>query len=86
MMDTTDASRQQILTRLESLLKEVCDDCQTGPAVDADAPLSSLGVDSLTLMLLLDRAAKEFDVEWGSDTPAEAVGSLAAIADFVARG
>lgn len=75
---------QQILTRLETMLNEVWDQHPPG-AVSATAPLVSLGVDSLTLALLLEKVGKEFEVDWATETsPGEAI-SLRYLADLVAR-
>jgi acyl carrier protein len=82
-MVVRDADRQQIITRLVAMVREVRDEALADLVIDADAPLSDLGIDSLGLVLLLDRVAREFDVEWGPDTAAQSVGSLRAIADFV---
>ncbi|MFL6117943.1 MAG: phosphopantetheine-binding protein [Catenulispora sp.] len=76
-----------VLARLETLLDEVWD---TRPAdrsapVDHDLPLPSLGIDSLTLILLLDRVGSEFGIDWEHEPEAAAVGSLRSLADLVVR-
>lgn len=72
-----------VLARIELILKKVCADCPADSALDRDAPLPSLGIDSITLVFLLDAVAAEFHITWDSRTPAGSVSSLHALADFV---
>lgn len=74
-----------VLTRLEMLLDELWDQRPAGGAIPATATLVSLGVDSLTLALLLEKAGKEFEIDWTTDTgPGEAI-SLRYLAELVVR-
>jgi clorobiocin biosynthesis protein CloN1 len=76
---------EHVLTRLEMLLNDVWDQRPAGAATSATAPLVSLGVDSLTLALLLEKVGREFHIDWTADTrPGEAI-SLRSIADIALR-
>jgi clorobiocin biosynthesis protein CloN1 len=75
---------EHVLTRLETLLDDVWDQRPAGAATSVTAPLVSLGVDSLTLALLLEKVGKEFDVDWTETRPGEAI-SLRSLADIVLR-
>ncbi|WP_179166673.1 acyl carrier protein [Streptomyces sp. CB03238] len=83
-MEKTEAVH--VLARLESLLREVWDEPPAGEPVDRDASLFSLGVDSLTLVILLDRIESEFRVAWDPDNPPGAFSSLCSLAELVAAG
>ncbi|MEU7603919.1 phosphopantetheine-binding protein [Streptomyces sp. NPDC040724] len=74
---------EHVLTRLEALLAEVWDDLPDGTPVPRDASLLSLGVDSLTLTILLDRLENEFRVAWDADRPPSAFSSLLSLAESV---
>ncbi|MGA8117479.1 MAG: acyl carrier protein [Actinocatenispora sp.] len=84
-METHDPEAERVLARLESMLTEVWDQRPTGVPVDSDASLLSLGVDSLTLVLLLDKVEAEFRVDWDTSAPPGAFSSLRSIANFVAE-
>jgi len=75
----------QILDRLCALLEELWDERPAGRLIDADAPLTGLGVDSLTLVLLLDRIAQEFGVDWEQAAAAGVGGSLHSLAELIAQ-
>ncbi|MEU9165459.1 phosphopantetheine-binding protein [Streptomyces sp. NPDC048424] len=74
---------EHVLTRLESLLVEVWDELPDGTPVPHDVSLLDLGVDSLTLTILLDRLENEFRVEWDADRPPSAFSSLLSLAESV---
>lgn len=76
---------EHVLTRLEMLLNDVWDQRPAGAATSATAPLVSLGVDSLTLALLLEKVSREFHIEWTADTRPDGVISLRSLADLVLR-
>lgn len=76
---------EHVLTRLEMLLNDVWDHRPAGVATSATAPLVSLGVDSLTLALLLDKVGREFHINWTADTSPDGAISLRSIADLVLR-
>jgi len=76
---------EHVLARLETLLNEVWDQRPAGAAMSATAPLVSLGVDSLTLALLLEKVGKEFEIDWTTDTSPGEVISLRSLADLVVR-
>jgi acyl carrier protein len=76
---------RHVLDRLCELLDEVWDERPAGREIDADAPLTGFGVDSLTLVLLLDRVAQEFGVDWERAAGAGAAGSLRSLAELIAR-
>jgi clorobiocin biosynthesis protein CloN1 len=73
---------EHALTRLEVILGEVWDEHLGGP-IDCDASLLSVGVDSLTLVILLDRVENEFRTEWDPDKPPSAFSSLRSLAESV---
>ncbi|WP_329173245.1 phosphopantetheine-binding protein [Streptomyces sp. NBC_01477] len=75
----------RVLARLDSLLREVWDDLPAGAPVDRDASFRSLGVDSLTLVLLLDKVGAEFDIDWETEASPGAASSLRSILDLVVR-
>ncbi|MQY04648.1 flavin reductase [Actinomadura macrotermitis] len=79
-MSTKGAELEHVLDRLRSLLKEVWDEHPADLPVDGDATLLSLGVDSLTLVSLLDRVEAEFHTAWDPDDPPDAYSSLRSIA------
>lgn len=76
---------EHVLTRLEMLLNDVWDQRPAGAATSATAPLASLGVDSLTLALLLEKVGREFHIDWTVDTRPGGAISLRSIADLVLR-
>ncbi|MFI9566655.1 phosphopantetheine-binding protein [Streptomyces rishiriensis] len=76
---------EHVLTRLEMLLNDVWDQRPAGVAMSATAPLVSLGVDSLTLALLLDNVGREFHIDWTADTRLGGAISLRSLADLVLR-
>ncbi|MET8945693.1 phosphopantetheine-binding protein [Streptomyces sp. NPDC004542] len=84
-MVTGHTELEHVLTRLETLLNDVWDQRPADVTVSATAPLVSLGVDSLTLALLLDNVGKEFHIDWTSGTRLDGAVSLRAIADLVLR-
>jgi hypothetical protein len=73
------------LARLESILAEVWDEHPAGGPVDCEASLMSLGVDSVTLVTLLDRAAGELGFGWDPDNPPGAHSSLRSIVNSLPR-
>jgi clorobiocin biosynthesis protein CloN1 len=75
----------QILDRLCALLEELWDERPAGRLIDTDAPLTGLGVDSLTLVLLLDRIAHEFGVDWEQAAAVGVGGSLRSLAELIAQ-
>ncbi|MBT2399845.1 acyl carrier protein [Streptomyces sp. ISL-100] len=77
------AKLEHALARLETILVEVWDEYPGGGPVDHDASLLSLGVDSLTLVMLLDRLESEFHAEWDPDRPPSAFSSLRSLAESV---
>lgn len=83
-VDTTSTRAELILDRLSALLDELWDERPAGRVIDTDAPLSALGVDSLTLVLLLDRLAHEFGVDWEQAAAVGVGGSLRSLADLIA--
>ncbi|MEV6315547.1 acyl carrier protein [Streptomyces sp. NPDC051776] len=80
------AGLEHVLTRLKTMLVEVWDECPGGEPIDHEASLLSLGVDSLTLMILLDRIENEFCTEWDPDNPPTAFSSLLTLAESVTTG
>lgn len=76
---------EQIITRLEMLLNDVWDQRPAGVATSVTAPLMNLGVDSLTLALLLDKVGREFHIDWTGDAHPDGAISLRSIADLVLR-
>jgi clorobiocin biosynthesis protein CloN1 len=76
---------EQVITRLEMLLDDVWDQRPAGAATSATAPLVNLGVDSLTLALLLEKVGREFHIDWTADTHPDGEISLRSIADLVLR-
>jgi clorobiocin biosynthesis protein CloN1 len=76
---------EQVITRLQILLNDVWDQRPAGATMSATAPLVSLGVDSLTLALLLEKVGKEFHIDWTGDTHPGGAISLRSIADLVLR-
>jgi clorobiocin biosynthesis protein CloN1 len=85
-VSTKSAELEHVLARLQSILKEVWDEHPAEGPVDTDASLLSLGVDSLTLVTLLDRVEGEFRVEWDPDNPPGAYSSLHSIASSAVHG
>ncbi|WP_242886353.1 flavin reductase [Actinomadura litoris] len=79
-MSTKGAELDHVLDRLRALLREVWDEHPADLPVDGDATLLSLGVDSLTLVSLLDRVEAEFHTAWDPDDPPGAYSSLRSIA------
>jgi hypothetical protein len=84
-METTSTDTRQLLARLSALLDEVWDERPAGHVIDADVPLTGQGVDSLTLVLLLDRTADEFGVDWEQAAGVSVTGSLRSLAELIAR-
>lgn len=86
-MGTKNADLEHVLTRIESMLKDAWawDERPADLPVDFDASLLSLGIDSLTLAILLDKVGKEFQIDWEVETSPCAVGSLRSIAALVVR-
>ncbi|MFF4018727.1 phosphopantetheine-binding protein [Streptomyces sp. NPDC001843] len=84
-MVTGHTEPEHVLTRLETLLNNVWDQRPAGVAVSATAPLASLGVDSLTLALLLENVGREFHIDWTAGTRLGGAISLRSIADLVLR-
>ena len=76
---------EQVLTRLESLLNDVWDQRPAGATTSVTVPLMNLGVDSLTLALLLDKVGREFHIDWTTDSHTNGAISLSSIADLVVR-
>jgi clorobiocin biosynthesis protein CloN1 len=76
---------EQVITRLEMLLDDVWDQRPAGAATSATAALVNLGVDSLTLALLLEKVGREFHIDWTADTHPDGEISLRSIADLVLR-
>jgi clorobiocin biosynthesis protein CloN1 len=76
---------EQVITRLEKLLNDVWDQRPAGATTSAPASLMSLGVDSLTLALLLEKVGREFHLDWTADALPEGAISLRSIADLVLR-
>jgi len=76
---------EQVLTRLETLLDEIWDQRTSDAVISATAPLVSLGVDSLTLALLLEKAGREFEIDWTTGTPPGEAISLRLLADLAVR-
>ncbi|MGX1027386.1 clorobiocin biosynthesis protein CloN1 [Streptomyces ambofaciens] len=74
-----------VLARIDSLLREVWDDLPADVPVDRDASFLSLGVDSLTLVLLLDKVGAEFGIDWETEVSPGAASSLRSISDLVVR-
>lgn len=74
------AELEHVITRLEEILVEVWDEHPGGKPIDRDASFLSLGVDSLTLVNLLDRIEREFRPEWDMDNPPSAFSSLHSLA------
>lgn len=81
-MRTSSAELEHVLARLQSILKDVWDEHPVGVSMDGDASLLSLGVDSLTLVILLDRVERELHIEWDPDDPPSAYSSLHSIANL----
>ncbi|CAM3838110.1 cytochrome P450 [Nocardiopsis rhodophaea] len=73
----------QVLDRLESILREVWDDHPADGQVDREASFLRLGVDSITLVTLLDKVEAEFRVTWDHDSPPGPHSSLRSVADLV---
>ncbi|MFG2126912.1 phosphopantetheine-binding protein [Streptomyces sp. NPDC048751] len=84
-MVTGHTELEHVLTRLETLLNNIWDQRPAGVAVSATAPLVSLGVDSLTLALLLDNVGREFHIDWTAGNRLGGAISLRSIADLVLR-
>lgn len=68
------------VARLESILVEIWDEHPAAGPVDREASLVSLGVDSVTLVTLLNRAESELGFRWDMDNPPGAHSSLRSIA------
>lgn len=79
-MSTSSVELEHVIARLQSILKEVWDEHPVDAPVDRNASLLSLGVDSLTLVTLLDRVEADLQVEWDPDDPPGAYSSLHTIA------
>jgi acyl carrier protein len=79
-------STEQILDRLESILREVWDDLPADGQVDREAPLLGLGVDSITLVTLLDKVEAEFSATWDQNSPPGTHSSLRSIAELLTVG
>jgi clorobiocin biosynthesis protein CloN1 len=77
----TGVDREEVLARIHMLLLEVWDERPAEGTVDSDESLLSLGVDSLTLVILLDRVEREFHVVWDPADPPGAYSSLQSIAN-----
>jgi clorobiocin biosynthesis protein CloN1 len=73
-----------VVSRLEAILAEVWDEHAGGGPIAHDASFLSLGVDSLTLMHLLDRIDSEFRPEWDPENPPSAFSSLLSLAASMA--
>lgn len=84
-MVTRNSEFKHVIVRLEFILNEVWDQRPAGASVDINASLLSLGVDSLTLVLLLDKVGSEFHIDWDAEVSPSAVSSLSAIADLVVK-
>ncbi|MFF4037020.1 acyl carrier protein [Streptomyces sp. NPDC001816] len=74
------AELEHVITRLEAILVEVWDEHPGGEPIDRDASFLNLGVDSLTLVHLLDRIESDFHPEWDPDNPPSAFSSLLSLA------
>ncbi|MDQ0585645.1 phosphopantetheine-binding protein [Streptomyces rishiriensis] len=84
-MVTENADSAYVLARLDSLLREVWDQLPADVPVQSDASFLSLGVDSLTLVLLLDKVGSEFHIDWETETSPGAASSLRSLSDLVVR-
>jgi acyl carrier protein len=74
------AELEHVITRLEAILVEVWGDHPGDEPIDRAASFLNLGVDSLTLVHLLDRIESEFRPEWDPDNPPSAFSSLLSLA------
>ncbi|MFD5327769.1 acyl carrier protein [Streptomyces sp. NPDC127092] len=79
----SDAAREHALIHLEAILREVWDEHPGDAAIDRTRSFLDLGVDSLTLMILLDRVESEFQVDWDPERPPTARSSLLFLAESV---
>lgn len=84
-MATKNTDPEHVLARLDALLREVWGRLPAEVPIRNDASLISLGVDSLTLVLLLDKVAAEFDIDWDTETSPGAASSLRSISVLVLR-
>ncbi|MFF5496687.1 phosphopantetheine-binding protein [Streptomyces aquilus] len=84
-MVTKNTDQEQVLARLDSLLREVWDQHPAHVPIQSDMSFLNLGVDSLTLVLLLDKVASEFHIEWTEETSPGAASSLRSISALVVR-
>ncbi|GAA1403717.1 hypothetical protein GCM10009639_48900 [Kitasatospora putterlickiae] len=84
-MVTENTDPAQVIARLDAILREIWDPPLADVPVRSDASFLSLGVDSLTLVLLLDRVASEFHIDWDAETSPGAASSLRSISDLVVR-
>ncbi|MEV7230042.1 acyl carrier protein [Polymorphospora sp. NPDC051019] len=71
---------EKAVTRLQSMLRDVWDECPPDLEAASGVSLLDLGVDSLTLVTLLDRVEREFHVTWDADDPPGADSSLRTLA------
>ena len=84
-MVTNNTDPVHVLARLDSILRDVWDQRPADTPVENDASFLSLGVDSLTLVLLLDKVATEFHIDWDTETSPGAASSLRSLSDLVVR-
>ncbi|QHA03141.1 hypothetical protein GQF42_07500 [Streptomyces broussonetiae] len=84
-MVTENTDPEHVLARLDAMLREVRGPLLADVPVQSDASFISLGVDSLTLVLLLDKVASEFHIDWDTETSPGAASSLRSISDLVVR-
>lgn len=73
------------LARISAVLREVWDEHPADGPVDVDAPFLRVGLDSLTLVILLDRVEREFGVRWDPDDPPGPFSTLRSLAERAAR-
>lgn len=84
-MSTKSTDVEYVLGRLETILKEVWDERPADLVVDFDASFPDLGIDSLTLVLVLDKAGTEFHIDWDAESSSHTAGSLRSVAELVVR-
>ncbi|WP_305787998.1 serine hydrolase [Symbioplanes lichenis] len=72
-----------VFARLDSLLREVWEQHPADGPIPGDASFLDLGVDSLTLVLLLDKVGAEFRIDWDTEASPGATSSLRSLADLV---
>lgn len=76
---------EHVLARLQSILGEVWEQRPADVAIQRDASFLELGVDSLTLVLLLDKVAAEFRIDWERETSPGTASSLRSLSALVVR-